>query len=374
MRLSQHLRLVSIAIGSSSLVGGSVALCAEQQPLSNPVQPLPPQKENKLLDLEVGLALLYWRTSVPNLTYAGYQNSFSNDPAAFSNLVTTFRGKLERVHYDTDLGYRVALGYNIGPRWFQIAASYTHLHTTGSDKVNERPGDTFFLQPTFATANQPANTGSTPNTFNPTDYSSAKSTLSLHYNVVDLDGIYAFYKARHAELSLLFGGKGAWIFQNWNTTYFTSNVVTVGLPFSPTYVVDNKWSFAGGGPLIGLNAKFLPGWGFDLHFQGDVAVLFGSYKISYLSEATSPQSIIGQAHPKDMRAIPAYQFFAGLGWRKSWSKVALRLYADWEINDWIDLHQHLYYNIVAGNFPLSGSWVSENVVLQGLTAGINLDF
>jgi hypothetical protein len=123
------------------------------------------------------------------------------------------------------------------------------------------------------------------------------------------------------------------------------------------------------------------GWGLSLRGLAAGASTIGFYeakstniKVDYSQPVSGNQYVYGDVNPKSHRMIPSYQLSVGMQWRGGNRHGGLYVYADWEMNSFRDLHQQ--YNFAPKNYsePVSGSISKDSVDIQGLTAGVGIEF
>jgi hypothetical protein len=319
-------------------------------------------------------AFLYWKNMQENLSYAIREKPGVVHPVPHTDLVTII-GHIRTVEYDWDCGFRVGLGYRAGANNWDVYTEYTHFWDTGSDTQT-------FPQPFRGPGGNPANVP-------PFDYLKGlfldldgpniyrvHSKAKLNYNVWDLVLQRPFYETQSLVMRFLFGGRGTFIKQHWRSVYLGIT------PGKLKTTITNNWHFKGGGLRGGANLEWLWKYGLGLHFQASASLVLGRFENVHKNIDVAPldairhQQTIKRAdiHPNSSRLIPAYEMLIGLQWRHSWGKWGLSLFADWELNRWVDLNQTYYYPRSVYITEKVGSWTRDAVSLQGLTTGFKVEF
>lgn len=304
-----------------------------------------------------------------NLSYAIQESppSAATPLHGLDTAAVSIIGDVKTLEYDWDFGFRLNLGYRWGVSKWDLFAEYTYFHDKASESLRRDPDGSVYpynyLKGLFLE-------------FFGSYINHITTNIHLNYNTLDIILQRPIYESESVLFRFLFGGRGAWIDQDWKIRYYyTAN------PTIPYQTVKNKWDFNGGGLRAGFNFEWLWWYGFGLHFQGTASAILGSYDNHYsnIEKDTSltdsgNKYIAGNIHPKSTRIIPSYQCLIGLQWRKGWDKWAVNIFADWEINSWVDLNQTYRYPLNHYDEAKVGSWDRESVSLQGLTAGIKVEF
>jgi len=318
-------------------------------------------------------SILYWKNMQENLSYGLRQRPPSNTDAGSINAAdVTIIGDIKTLEYDWDLGARATLGYRFGVLGWDLFAEYTYFHDTASGSDSRIPNGTVY--PFDYLAPLAGNFVGQQNFYRMT------SKAELLYNTADLMLQRPIYHSETVLFRFLFGGRGAWISQDWKSRYFTN-----ADPDIPYQTVKNNWTFKGGGLRAGFNMEWFWWYGLGLRFQATAGLILGRFSnlhsnietdldAGFLAQNPDGEYIVGKVHPHSTRIIPTYQCLIGLQWRRPINCWAIRLYADWEINGLVDLNQTYQYPLRNYNESAVGSWSRDSVILQGLTAGISLEF
>ncbi len=344
-----------------------------------------PKQSHCRKDIEIGASFLYWRSFVPNLYYAINQSGpLPTQPIGqpFTQQETTIWGPLKKVSYDWDPGFRITAGYLFGEhRCCGIYGAYTQFSNSGDSHVSGGA----FLAPTFELQNVSIVSGNTANGL----LQSAKSSLKLHYNAADLLFDYSWLRHQRLSFDLLLGGRGVWIDQRWRSHYTNlvpetpfvvsgSFFASASGPLSNLFTVTNSWSFAGGGPRMGMRGgvRLLHWWqhhSFDFHARLAGSLLYGIHKIK-MTNRSNGGFVTGDTNDGQHLWIPSYDLLLGLGTTHSFKCITARMHIDWEVTGFADLQQMMLYQLRQNTAYIFGSDQNGSVTLQGLTAGISVEF
>jgi len=317
--------------------------------LDYPSYELPYQDSGPHMDGE----FLYWQNLEGNLAYAIDQPVHVNpaDPVALE-------GNLKQVTYRWDPGIRVSAGWKFSPDTMDVGLIYTHFHNEGGDAVKARPGRV--LKGVF-----PDQLGNL--------ISDISSKADLMYQLLDLQAKHPFQASNSFLMNFLFGVRGAWISQGWNTDYKTNIVIFPPFGTRLETLVQNTWKFSGAGLRAGLSMDWFMGWGLYAKVQTSMSAIVGRFRSKQKIDSTS-LTTYAEVHPSDTRIIPAWEIQLGIGWRKAISQWVFKAYASWEMNLWTRLNQTYYYPTETAFDSKVGGWSRDSINLQGITAGIGVEF
>lgn len=297
---------------------------------------------------------LYWKPEEGALDYA-----LKMKTPAWSNTVDSYaQGNFERSTFDISPGFRIGVGYFRAPKEWEVFGFYTRLSSSGNNSV-ERP-----------TAAGEYLTATWPQIL--TVLTSAKTSLSLHYNVVDLLVDRYFNPNNHLRLRLMGGITGAWIDQTWSVRYFDN--------LSNTTFVRSDWKFGGGGFKAAMMVDWF--WTCDIYMtiHASLGGLIGPYKnrtkqtTSLSVSGSNPAIPIRNAKYEDVRIAPTVQLSLGPSWQKNFSSTRIELFAGYEITGWMNL-QEVYHSTAGVPFATKETWINTSLLaLQGLTTRLSADF
>ncbi|MCB1110095.1 MAG: hypothetical protein KDK64_03875 [Chlamydiia bacterium] len=317
--------------------------------LDYPSYALPYQETGPHLNGE----FLYWQNLEENLIYAIDQPGHTNPADSLA-----LEGHLKQVTYRWDPGVRVSAGWKFSPESMDVSLIYTYFHNEGGDAVRTRQGRV--VKGVF-----PDELGN--------QISDASSKSDLMYQTLDLEGKHPFQTSHSFLMNFLFGVRGAWISQGWNTNYKTTTVLN---PFFGTRLetlVQNTWKFSGAGLRAGVSMDWFMGWGLYAKVQTGMTAIVGRFRAKQQIDSTS-LTTYAKVFPSDTRIIPVWEIQLGLGWRKAISNFVFKVYANWEMNLWSRLSQTYFYPTETVFDSKVGGWSRDSVNLQGITAGIGVEF
>ncbi len=212
---------------------------------------------------------------------------------------------------------------------------------------------------------------------NPGPFSTAASSWTLHYNVIDLKFGRSFLSKRNV-FKPFFGIESAFIKRTLSTNYTGYANLGSLLTFVPTYngfsngSYEGSMNFAGLGPTFGFFDQFKLPYHFYLFGEFTASLLYGSivgedsFSLSNLVAAT-PTPFGGQSFQDRNSWVPAthLQLKWGLGWNFHFyeDSMFLNFGAAWEGNLW--MFNNFHNNVNEGN---------TQITLQGLTAFMKYGF
>jgi hypothetical protein len=305
-------------------------------------------------DVFITTEFLWWKGIQEGLSYA------ISGALVQPGSSLTASGKIHKVHYSWNPGFRVGIGFYPGHDGWDLYARYTWYHSHTTDRTSDEGGNIAPVGFFWDSLSNITIEGITR----------AKSTWDLHYNTVDLELGRNFFLSRFLKTRLFAGLRGTWNHQDWKT-YFLSNQVTFGkgnaLPGSMT--VNQKQETWGIGIRMGINGTwtFYRGWSIvsDASFAG-IWTDYNNHR-----KDTIAQTGMGSATTVNIKSDPNSNLFnleLMLGLRGEWwlynDAYHLSLQAGWENQIWLDYGNFIYLN-------RSGS---GDLTFTGLTAKLRFDF
>lgn len=341
------------------------------------IQPSPYEKQ---VGLYLTTSLLYWKAYVPGLWYAT-NNAPPAIPAGSGINAVTVTGTIPTLKYEPHLGWRAQLGYDPRGHHYGLYLQFTYFHDHGSSNISQQPFQSGYLQPLqdsgpFFT---PAKTG--------VGIANATSRVKLRYHLWELIFSYAWMRDKPIQMNLLFGAVGAWISQGWETQMNQLNQAggTQYSPLNPQQLQKSNWGYRGGGLKGGIDLEAYLGYGLGFHAGGAIAVTAGRlsnhYDLGWQNGIYNNNSTefninqYGDSNFTETRFIPAYQILLGLSWKRNWQRCSFGLYADYEVNCWLDIDQEFFPNtaLIASSSKYIRQ-ITGNLTMQGLTTGIRFEF
>lgn len=267
-------------------------------------------------------------------------------------------GKVYKVHYPWNPGFRVGIGFYPGHDGWDLYARYTWYHSHSTDRASNRSGNMVSIGSYIGGLTHIQINGIT----------SARSDWDLHYNVVDLELGRNFFLSKFLKTRLFAGLRGTFNSQNWNTHYHSNEII-----------------FGSNGPLPGIiqTKQDQDTWGVGIRMGGNLTWTF--YKAwSLVSDASFTgiwveydnhrrdilsQTGVGSTTTVNIKSDPNSTLFnidLMLGFKGEWwfydDTYHLSAQAGWENQLWLHYGNFIFIN---GNGDLSFS---------GLTAKLRFDF
>lgn len=306
---------------------------------------------------------IYWTARQDNMQYAstGYTNN---------NLESPRPGSAANLKYQFQTGFKAGLGFSFGHDLWDLATNYTWFqsnHNKGSIKGTESSG----LIPSFTPY-----VNLTENDY----FTKASAIWRLHFNVIDIDLGRNFYISKYLSLRPFVGLKGSWQNQHYNSSY---EGILRNDSFSYLRKLSN--SFWGIGIRSGCNTAWHLAGTWSIFADTAISALWSQAKTNrvdtaLLPDSTPPAAVQGNnARLSDATITPVSQgnnahsivpvLELALGIRKDqWfynNRFHVAVQAGWEEQVWWNQNQFAWTQSIS---------LTGNLVLQGLTARIRLDF
>ncbi|HKZ00429.1 MAG TPA: Lpg1974 family pore-forming outer membrane protein [Rhabdochlamydiaceae bacterium] len=319
-------------------------------------------------DFMVSGEFLYWRAAEGGTDYAV---TSKND--AFTNpLALPIDGAVKKVDFEFTPGFRVAVGYTVPKRIWDLSLAWTRLHTSHSHhtEVPEGPGVRGrggFIFPTreyeFSQTNE------TPET--------ASGHWDIDFDSLTLEMGRAFGVNRYFAFRPHVGFIGAWIDQDitfkYNDLHNQSGVISSDLSV--------KWEndFTGWGLRGGIDNRFLFGRGWSVYGNIAAAILWGDFDLHAKSQKFYPPSA-GRAADfaslKDGFRDIVGQLQLALGLRYDVycykNRIHFGFHAGWEFQEWFEQNQLRAWSTQQFNGTLTRD--PGDLGFQGFVGGLRFDF
>ncbi len=308
-------------------------------------------------DLEIWFAsgeFLYWTVDEGALDYAERMKQ-----PAWSPTASYASGTVESASFDISPGVRIGVGYFNAPKYWIVQAEYTHLISTGKDRVERPTGAGEFL------------TGTWPQiTTSPLAH--AHSKIFFDYNLFDLLIDRVFFPNPHLRLKAQGGITAAWMHQDWKVEYFDGG--------GGDTTIRNRWRYIGGGLRSGLSVDWY--WGNHVYLTAgsSFALYMGSYQ-NQAKQTTTVQPLgsdaslpVRDSNYNDTRPACALEFTLGPSFQKNFGCNRVELFVGYEINGWFNL-QEIRRSTSGSPSEAKETWMSTSMLaLQGLTTRFTVDF
>lgn len=375
--------------------------------------------ENKNTRWFAFMDVIYWHPKMGGTEYAISYNpqdfitisgDINNQPVSITYALSHRpHGEYKENDFNWDWGLKVGLGYKTPHDAWDVLARYTMFNThSTSHSVKNFPAALFPLKVYM------------PFTPDLNAVNSAKSTVDIGYNNVDIELGRSFFLSKDYSVKPYLALKAAWIDLKQKTHYIKeSDYSLVNLFFeydSPDFKADTKSNFCGFGPRIGFENKYYFNKEFNFFADFSGSILYGFFRTSQHDSIPNlgfgglvPQEVIDQfeqilnfttsAPTRDLkhkfhRFIPYANMWLGLEWNKYLfeKKYHLRLKAGYEAQYYWRVNQ---MESAGGNVnsiaiesitldPLSitaktagrfdNSHGSQDLMFYGITGEARLDF
>lgn len=248
----------------------------------------------------ISAELLIWRPFLGGLNQC-IPTSQTDTVTPGGQVVSSFIGKGRDPLFLWNPGFRVSTGSELFDSNSDLEASWTHFqsHATGSRDI----GDAL--------------------------------RWDIDFDLVDLTVGYDF-ELGHCSAIRPFGGlRGAGIIQKLTITGSTGSVAGGDLT---TLNVNNKETFYGIGPLIGLEADWKFWRGFSLYSSVSFSWLYGEFNVKLINSEASVDALNSSDIRKDLNSIVAgTDASVGIRWRRCFIRSTQLILQ-------IGLEHHQYYD------------------------------
>ena len=279
-----------------------------------------------------------------------------------------FKGKIERIEPDWDLGFRLGLGYHFLYDEWDIQANWTRYHTTDHKHIEGTAGD--FLLNLWGHTDVVSSDVS----------SSIKVNWELQYDTLDFELSRAFGVGRCFCLRPYFGIRAALIDQDLR---IKNDAVLLNPRPDDSLSTEllTKSDFTGAGFRFGLDGRFDFFYDMSLFAIGSYSLLYGKFDADFqeLSSGTGEGEtvtdlLIADANDRFSMGLSSLQLSLGLQWNRGFccDRYRFGLHLAWEQNLWFQLNQmnHFLHRLSEGHLYQENG----NLSFQGLIFGARFDF
>lgn len=315
------------------------------------------KKRKSCCNARASISALYWKAEEEGLDYM-IKNSSG------TSLIND--GKVVRVDFDPDFGFRVGLGFsfNLPCRCTDFDVIWTRFYTSGKDSVSAD-----FPEALFPVWSNPLT--------NLSAEEEARAKIALHLNMIDMQMSSLFSCHNFLSIRPHIGLSATFIDQKFDIH------ANDGVSLGPTaLVLDDaitmKNDFWGVGPKIGIDTIWQVKCGFSLVSNLDLAILYGRFDLSQnetvLFDENVPQTTYLDVRDKSYNlSRPYINFMIGFRYNKScFSKCRVSFDLGWE---------HLYFfgqnqlkRFVDDTNPGINIPVQGDLTIQGLTVKMGLRY
>ncbi|SRR5579862_318494 len=300
--------------------------------------------------------------------------------------LTGMFGKVHAVNFKWNPGFRVALGYRFARDLWELSGVYTYYYTESSDHVKAEHfyGDNHaasfpqaeVLSPTFDVALDTVIL--------------AKAHGHFWYHIGDIELARQFCLTPMISMGFVVGPTVAFIKQRIHLTFadnFFTDMGPSGIATPSQFsFIHLDWNYDGGGVKLGVDSRWNLGGGFNLQFGGALSSVYGIYtnslkQVRQASTVTvpigSPPSTGGTASDVTIttgRVAFATRLLGGLEWNKAFRSFNLEAYVNYELNTWFNLTDQYRPRFSNQVTPTLRDFQDAPLNLQGITAGIGINF
>ena len=241
----------------------------------------------------ISAGLLYWRPFVGGIDECGSGN-VSESIASDGRVISRFNGRARNPDFDWDPGFRIGAGYEFACSNWDVAVFYTYFRSRSHD------------------SNSPDSDSSSSDSYR---FDNRENRLRWNINF-DLIDVVAGYEADVGSCFMFrpfIGLRGARIDQKVHRGHFQSSDGY----FSRSrdhFGGRNHEKFSGLGPLLGIEADWNIGCGFQLYANASTSWLYGKFHVR-LNEVDNFEYLDNFCHISKNLDANLANFDAGLGVR-----------------------------------------------------------
>jgi len=260
---------------------------------------------------------LYWKARQEEQIYAATIDITTSATDQIQNF------KPLELDFTYDPAFKLGVGGDLPFDGWDLYLNWTHFHASPSSSTSSNRADLVSLFTRILEATTPF-VGR-----------SAKASWNLMFNSLDFDWGRRFYLSQTLTVRPSFGGKAAWINQEFRYSLQEVELAATGTPISNESV---KWinNFWGVGPYLAVDGKWEFIWGLGVYGEISGALFWGQFTRdrrvdrNVQDEQTQVVSLLrNQIAFKAHRVRPTVQAFLGLDWEwcfiENWLSVNLRI-------------------------------------------------
>lgn len=297
--------------------------------------------------------VLYWQVKTGGTEYC-YTNNALTPSSSFQLPIV---GSVKELDFSKwDWGFRAGAGYNFEHGDWDIYANYTYFTDDNSTMTTAAS-----VNPINYNENTVSRASATTDT---NDVTKATSQLRYRFNRIDLELGRGFFVEKFLSLRPHIGLMTAWITQN-QTSHYTGGE----LGFN-TVTVEQRNSYWGIGPRMGMDTRWYSCNGFSLLGNVSAGLPYGRFGMDYEQEFSVNSEINSTELDADMhRFTPTVQMQLGFGYDKALSCDThhISVFLAWDIQYWWRASQHLSPHIDYAR-------IGEDLSMQGVTFHVKWDF
>lgn len=288
---------------------------------------------------------LYWKTEEDGLDYL-YDDRLPNDN---NNGIS---GDIKRANYKWQSGFRIGMKYQFCfyDEWI-LDGQYGYIGPENSQTIinaeNKQMSSTFQMPDNFV-------------------MQKADTKASLSSNFANLMLQKNMNISPKIKLGFANGLSGIWVKRDWLLKFSDDT--------NNTRIVKPTWHFKGAGLKTGLDFDWILNHGFNWSGKSYIAAIYGNYDIWMSTYDLPTNTVFENSHLDYFGIVTNFQFLLGPSWQKCFNNFIFKIYANFEINVWLNLSQtnrSLFQN--ASSNPQS-KFTKNNLQMYGLTLSAYLNF
>ncbi len=293
----------------------------------------------KELDVFAKGAYLYYQPIEKGLVYA--QSS--------DNLQVTI-GKFFEMHSNYKSGFKVALGFSTNKDDWIYTAEYLNLHFSKVKRIEQKSINTWIHYITI-----------------PEEMINIKAKWSVKLDVLDLTFERPFYSGTYLLLTPLFGIKGGYLDQSFNTDAIRDS------DKARLYSRDSIDSYLVG-LIAGAKTKLLFFWGFNLYADIKTSLFYQRFKVkNKQNSAANPAILFDNSTNKVKYIISNFFISSGLEWGSYFSNKTKHISFSLGYEANVFFHQNLMVELKDLRIN-SRSTEAGDLFFHGLIANLKLNF
>ncbi len=288
---------------------------------------------------------LYWKTEEDGLDFV-YDNRLSN-----SNN-NGLSGDIKRANYAWQSGFRIGIKYQFCSNDDLILdGQYGYIGPSNSQKLinpeNKQLAATFQMPDNFL-------------------IEKAQSKTKLSSNFANILLQKNIKTSQNFKLNFLSGLSGIWIKRDW-----TLKFIDYG---KNSRIIQPTWHFKGVGLKTGLDFDWFLNYGFYWSGKSCIATIYGNYDTWMKVYDLPTNTVFENSHLDDFRIVTNLQILLGPSWQRCFNNFIFNIYADFEINLWLNLSQtnRSLYQTASSN-PQS-RFTKNNLQMYGFTLHASINF
>ncbi|MES2273617.1 MAG: Lpg1974 family pore-forming outer membrane protein [Chlamydiota bacterium] len=314
-------------------------------------------------------SFLWWTAHEDDFTIAFAQTAdFPSQAFPFTTFLPGNQGKIIRMNFNWDPGFRVGLGWNTPYDGWDVYLNWTWYqnHKGENHEVETTPNQTGIISTWLFIV--------------PFNVAQAKCNYRMLLNMGDLEIGRDFYLSESLTLRPFFGPEGGWIERDLRISISDQNpALSATLRNVTPGTYHARTNYWGLGPRMGINGNMRFCRGFKFFGNLSTALLYGKvFKNQQTSSQLLQNATLLTSNVTDTnnfwKVVPHLQMNLGLGWGDCICVCGNRMFVGlnlgWEVNYYMNLPHFVY----PSGFSEEIAPNSENISTAGLTLDFKVDF